>query len=117
MKLGFIGSGKMATALVHGAVSSRAFAREEILVCDAAPGLAEKLAAAVQAGATASSEELARQADTLVLCVKPVDALDALRGLRGTIGGKLVVSIVAGLPLATLQPMAIQQELAKIGQQ
>jgi len=106
MKLGFIGSGKMASALVHGAVSSRAFAREEILVCDAVPGLAEKLAAAVQAGAAATNEQLARQADALVLCVKPVDALDALRALRAHLAGKLIVSIVAGLPLATLQEAA-----------
>jgi pyrroline-5-carboxylate reductase len=106
MKLGFIGSGKMASALVHGAVSSRAFAREEIFVGDAVPGVAEKLAADAQVKAAASNEGLARQADALVLCVKPVDALDALRALRGQLAGKLIVSIVAGLPLAALQEAA-----------
>jgi pyrroline-5-carboxylate reductase len=106
MKLGFIGSGKMATALVQGAVSSRAFAAEEIFVCDAVPGLAEKLAGAVQATAAATNEQLAKQVDALVLCVKPVDALEALRGLRGSLTGKLIVSIVAGLPLAALQEAA-----------
>ena len=106
MKLGFVGSGKMATALVQGAVSSRAFAREDILVCDAVAGVAEKLAAAVKATAVAKNEDLAKQAGALVLCVKPADALDALRALRGGTAGKLIVSIVAGLPIAALQDAA-----------
>jgi pyrroline-5-carboxylate reductase len=106
MKLGFVGSGKMATALVQGAVSSRAFSREDILVCDAVPGVAQKLASAVQAKAVAKNEELAAKADVLVLCVKPADALEALRGLRDGTKGKLVVSIVAGLPIAALQDAA-----------
>jgi len=106
MKLGFVGSGKMATALVQGAVSSRAFAREDILVCDAVAGVAEKLAAAVQATAVTTNEKLATQAGTLVLCVKPVDALEALRALRDVMKGKLIISIVAGLPIAALQEAA-----------
>jgi len=106
MKLGFVGSGKMATALVQGAVSSQAFAPGEILVSDAVPGVAEKLAAASQGTAVATNEQLAAQADALVLCVKPADALAALRAVRGATAGKLIISIVAGLPLAALQEAA-----------
>jgi pyrroline-5-carboxylate reductase len=96
----------MATALVQGAVTSRAFPREDILVCDAVPGVAEKLATLVQAKAVAKNEELAAKSDALVLCVKPADALDALRALRDGVKGKLIVSIVAGLPIAALQDAA-----------
>jgi pyrroline-5-carboxylate reductase len=106
MKIGFIGSGKMATALVQGAVDSRAFAREDILVCDAMPGVAEKLAAAAQVKAVGKNEELGAKSDVLVLCVKPVDALEALKGLRDVTKGKLVISIVAGLPISALQDAA-----------
>jgi len=106
MTLGFVGSGKMATALVQGAVSSRAFPSGEIFVSDAVPAVAQKLAAAVQATAVPTNEQLAAQADVLVLCVKPTDALAALRGLHGATAGKLIISIVAGLPLAALQEAA-----------
>jgi pyrroline-5-carboxylate reductase len=51
-----------------------------------------------------SNEELARLADVLVLCVKPGDALAALRALDCT--GKLVISIVAGLTIAALEEAA-----------
>jgi pyrroline-5-carboxylate reductase len=106
MKLGFVGSGKMATALVQGAVSSRAFAREDILICDALPAVAEKLAGLVKATAVAKNEDLAKQVGALVLCVKPLDAIEALRSFRGNVAGKLVISIVAGLPIASLQDAA-----------
>ncbi len=106
MKLGFVGSGKMATALVQGAVSSRAFAREDILICDAVPAVAEKLASLVKATAVAKNEELAAKSEAIVLCVKPADALEALRGIRDGTKGKVVISIVAGLTIAALQDAA-----------
>ncbi len=105
MKFGFVGSGKMATALVQGVTRSGALRREDILVSDAAPGVAEKLAAEAQVAAS-TNEELVQQAGVLVLCVKPADALDALRSLRAAAAKKLVISIVAGLPLAALQEAA-----------
>ncbi len=106
MKLGFVGSGKMATALVSGAADSGVFAREDILVSDAVPGVAEKLAAAARVTAVATNAELVAQADVLVLCVKPNDALGALRSLGAAAADKLIISIVAGLPLAALQEAA-----------
>ena len=104
MKLGFIGSGKMASALVHGVTQSGAIPREGILVTDIHPPASLKLA--TEAGVTAlkSNAEVAAVADALVICVKPHDALAALRALDTA--GKLVISIVAGLPLAALQEAA-----------
>lgn len=106
MKIGFVGSGKMATALVSGAADSGVFTREDILVSDAVPAVAAKLAEAAKVTAVADNTELVAQADVLVLCVKPNDALDALRSLGLAAGPKLIISIVAGLPLAALQDAA-----------
>jgi pyrroline-5-carboxylate reductase len=106
MTLGFIGSGKMSTALVQGVVKSGAFPAAQIAVTDAIAGVAQKLATEAGVRVAASNAELAATADVLVLCVKPGDALDALRALAPTLGEKLVISIVAGLPLASLQQAA-----------
>lgn len=105
MKLGFLGSGKMATALVQGVVQSGAISRDVILVSDAVPGVAGKLAAA--AGVVeATNQGLIRAAEAVVLCVKPGDALAALRSIRAEAADKLIVSIVAGLPIARLRDAA-----------
>ena len=105
MKFGFVGSGKMATALVQGITRAGVFPPSDLLVSDAVPAVAQKLAA--EAGVNAvDNAKLVAESDALVLCVKPVDAIDALRGLGVGAGRKLVISIVAGLSLRTLQEAA-----------
>lgn len=105
MKLGFIGSGKMARALVQGVAEAGVVARDDIAVSDAIHAVAQKLAN--DSGVTAkSNDELVAFADVLVLCVKPNDALAALRSIRESAADKLVISIVAGLPISKLQEAA-----------
>jgi pyrroline-5-carboxylate reductase len=105
MKLGFIGSGKMASALVQGVTRAGVVPCEAVAVSDAVQSVAQKLASAAGVAAK-SNDELVAFADALVLCVKPNDAVAALRSLRESAGNKLVISIVAGLPIAKLQEAA-----------
>jgi pyrroline-5-carboxylate reductase len=104
MKFGFIGSGKMASALVRGVTQSGTISKELIIVTDVVPAAAQKLA--TEAGVTAleTNAEVAAAAETLIVCVKPQDALGALQGIDAK--GKLLISIVAGLPIAALQEAA-----------
>jgi pyrroline-5-carboxylate reductase len=106
MTLGFLGSGKMSTALVQGVVKSGAFSPKEVVVADCVAAAAEKLATTTGARVADSNAELASASDVIVLCVKPGDALGALRALGTALRGKLVVSIVAGLPIAALEKAA-----------
>jgi pyrroline-5-carboxylate reductase len=106
MILGFIGSGKMATALARGVAGSGAFAPRDLLVTDVVPAASTKLAELTGGTAVASNRELARAASALLLCVKPADALPALEQLRAELAGKLVISIVAGLSTKSLQNAA-----------
>ena len=106
MKLGFIGCGKMATALVGGVVESGLCPAESILVNDSVPVAAETLAKKNGVIVQADAQGLAAAVDAVVLCVKPADALVALRGMGDALAGKLVISIVAGLSLARLEGAA-----------
>jgi len=106
VKLGFLGSGKMATALAGGVLKAAAFAPEEIAVTDCAPAAAKALAEKFQLRCVATNAELVSWADTIILCVKPGDALPALRALRNEMGNKLLISIAAGLTLALLEESA-----------
>lgn len=96
----------MATALVGGVVNAGLFPADSIGVYDCVPEAAEALARKTGATAAESAEALAQAADALVVCVKPADALDAIRALSGSLSGKLVISIAAGLSIARLEDAA-----------
>jgi len=106
MKLGFIGCGKMATALIDGVVQSGMCSAESILVNDTIPAAAEALAKKTGVTVVEDAQRLAGAVEALVLCVKPADALVALRGMGDALAGKLVISIVAGLSLGRLEETA-----------
>jgi pyrroline-5-carboxylate reductase len=106
MKLGFIGCGKMASALAGGVLKSGAFAKEAIFVTDKIPGAVKNLTATHGVQAVADNAALAASADVVLLCVKPGDAFDALQTTREQLSGKLVISILAGVTLAALQKSA-----------
>lgn len=121
MKIGFIGCGKMATALVQGVLKSGLAAPGDILLSDAYPAAVEKLAKATGGTGVASNAELFNAADVMVLAVKPGDAVAALKSLAagqmestmrwawksdGPGQTKLLLSIVAGLQLPAIEAAA-----------
>jgi pyrroline-5-carboxylate reductase len=104
MRLGFIGCGKMATALVRGLIASKTVQPDEITASDADAGAAARLAEATGVRAVRANAELRAAADVLVLCVKPPDVKGALAQIDTA--GSLLISIVAGLTLQSLQKLA-----------
>ncbi len=100
MTLGFIGSGKMATALVEGVLRAGLCAPSDIHASDALPAASAALAEKCGVTIAPDNRALAAAAQILILCVKPTDASAALGEMETR--GKLVISIVAGLPLAAL---------------
>ena len=121
MKLGFIGCGKMATALVQGVIKSGLAKPEDLTVSDAVPAAMENLAKTTGVKAVGSNVEVAAVSDAIVLAVKPGDAILALQSMgtgamESTMrwawkggdqeGNKLLLSIVAGLPLEKLEAAA-----------
>jgi pyrroline-5-carboxylate reductase len=67
---------------------------------------AKALEEELQVRALKANADVVAAADALVLCVKPQDALSALNELQSKLGGKLVVSIAAGLTLGQLESAA-----------
>ncbi|MGC3989042.1 MAG: pyrroline-5-carboxylate reductase [Chthoniobacteraceae bacterium] len=106
MKIGFLGCGKMASALLEGVVHSGAIETGNLAIYDRSTEVTQTFAARTGVQIASSSEELAGQCAALVLCVKPGDAQAALAPLQPALAGKLVISIMAGIPLARLQEMA-----------
>ena len=106
MTLGFIGCGKMASALVRGVLRAGVAARENVFVSDSFSWAAQQLAAETGVSALASNREVVAASEAVLLCVKPQDVLRVLEELAPALSGKLVVSIAAGVSLFSLERSA-----------
>ena len=102
-KLGFIGVGNMGEALVKGLIGSGAARPLEIWVSARRPERVQELVRlyGVRGG---SNAEVAREADIVVLAVKPQILDQVLRGIAQELThDKLVISVAAGVPIAAIE--------------
>ncbi len=102
----FLGAGNMAGALVKGLLAARALSPERVICTDVRSARLEELHARYGVRTSSSNEEAAREADVIVLSTKPqvFDRLlaDVARGVRPD---ALVVSIAAGIAIASIEAM------------
>ena len=104
MKIGFIGAGNMASAIVGGAVKSGKFASNDIYVCDINEEKVNKLKTELGVNAAADALELINSVDTVVLAVKPNVFASLLPSVSKNINNKgtFVISIAAGKSVAEI---------------
>lgn len=98
-KLGFIGCGNMATAIINGAVSSEFLKGESICVFDVDMGKAEHLKKTCGVNCCSSVEEIAEKCEFVVLAVKPQIFPTVLPQIKDKLNKTTVVSIGAGKTL------------------
>jgi pyrroline-5-carboxylate reductase len=101
MKITFLGGGNMANALIGGMLK-QGIAAADITVIDPGSAAREKLAATYAVNCLETAEMLGSAGELLVLAVKPQQMKEAVAPLTGKLGNAVVVSIAAGLDLATL---------------
>jgi pyrroline-5-carboxylate reductase len=99
-KLGFIGAGNMASAIIGGIYRLHGPLREDIYVSDIDSVLLRRLESSYTILRTTNSNTLvAQQSDIVFLCVKP-DILEVvIDEIRDFVRDKLIVSIAAGKSL------------------
>jgi len=106
--LAFIGAGNMSRSIIAGLINA-GYPAQYIIAAN--PSLPKLTALACDYGITItqSNAEAVRQAEVIVLAVKPqlmADMLAALVAELGSLEGKLLISIAAGIKLARLGEMA-----------
>jgi pyrroline-5-carboxylate reductase len=103
LRIGFLGAGRMATALARGWLAAGLAAPDRVLASDPVPQVREAFAAGHGLRATADNREVVAASDVLILAVKPQSMKGLLAEVRPAVGPRhLVVSIAAGITLRQL---------------
>jgi pyrroline-5-carboxylate reductase len=104
LNIGFIGGGNMARSLIGGLLA-RGWRAEQIAVADPMPEQLDALRAAYTVRVTNDNVVAARDADIVVLAVKPQEMRRAAEGIQASIAGKrpLLISVAAGIRASDIQ--------------
>ena len=97
LSIGFIGAGRMATALARGFVNAGLVPPENLIASDPVPAGREAFAQALGCEATDSNADVLAKAKVIVLAFKPHQLDEATEPVRDQFDeSHLVISILAG---------------------
>ena len=102
-KIGFIGAGNMAGAIIGGIIDAKVFASGKVFVYDIVQERLAELGKQFGVKATGSIKELVDSVDTIVLSVKPQVFVDVLEGIKDHVKkDQTIISIAAGVTTAKI---------------
>src|SRR5580704_17856155 len=104
LRIGFLGAGKMATALARGWLRAGLATRENVLASDPLLAARDEFQKETSTTAVIDNADVVAGSDVLVLAVKPQSMSELLREIRAFVTKRhLTISIAAGI---TLQQIA-----------
>ncbi len=102
-KIGFIGGGNMAEAMIKGLLSASFIEAKNVFVSEPSEAKRDTLHAEYKIKVSADNRELVKKCDIIILAVKPQIVQKVLRDIASLVGrDKLVISIAAGVPIAIM---------------
>ena len=114
-RIGFVGAGNMAQAMIKGLLESQLTVPDHIFVSNRTPGKLQKLNENYKVNIMSSNEEVIEKSDIVVLAVKPQDLLIAIEPLAGLfMDHQIVLSLAAGIRLKTLEKHLPQCRLVRL---
>jgi len=103
-KIGFIGAGNMAGALIRGLLRSGRWKPEDLWVSDPLDAQLRRFKRVHKVEGTRDNRQLVRGSQTIVLAVKPQNLAQVLEEIRAEVTPKkLFLSIAAGFPLRRIE--------------
>ena len=104
LKIGFLGAGKMASALAKAFVQASLVTSKQILAADPIEAARAQFDQLTGAQTTSSNLDVVQAAPIVLLAVKPAQVEDVLREVRSACTPEhLIISIAAGVTLARLE--------------
>ncbi|MFM6928343.1 MAG: pyrroline-5-carboxylate reductase [Bdellovibrio sp.] len=113
-KIGFLGAGNMAQAMIKGLIEGGIPAKH-IYASNRSEGKLIKLVEEYQINASSTNEELVDTCDIVILAIKPQDLLTALEPVgRAFDENKIVISVAAGVRMEKLEKFLNGARLARV---
>ena len=104
MKIGFIGCGNMAKAMLGGILKNEICAKEDVIATAKSEASRENARNTYGIQVTADNIEAAKSADVLVLAVKPIFYEEVIHEIKDAVDEKkIIISIAPGKTLAWLE--------------
>lgn len=104
MKLGFIGTGNLASAIVRGVVASGKIAPREILIFDVNSQKLDELQKELSVNVAACAKDIAAKCENVVIAVKPKDFAALVDEIKEDVkeNNPLVISTAAGTAISKI---------------
>ena len=115
-KIGFLGGGNMADAIIKGLVSASFIETKNIMASDISLPRLEHLRRNYKIKTTRDNREVVAKSDIIVLAVKPQvfkKVLKEIQDLAST--GKLFISVAAGVPLSVMEEILFGAQKKRVG--
>lgn len=101
-KIGFIGCGKMASAIINGIINSD-ISCHELSGSEVDLSVANDASERLNIPVVADNKKLCSENDVIFIATKPNCVKDIINGVKDVAKGKLVVSIAAGVCIETIE--------------
>jgi pyrroline-5-carboxylate reductase len=103
MKIGFIGGGNMAEAILSSVLATGLASPEEVGVSDILDSRLAYLAQKYKIAVSQDNRKVVKDKEIIILAIKPQTLIDVAVGLKGTFQAtQLVISIIAGKSINTI---------------
>ncbi len=105
----------MAQALMEGVLKAGLYQADKIWISDVRPERLDELKTRYRVRTTADNTELVRQADIVILSVKPQVMADVLESIAGILkNNALVISIAAGITTASIRKTLGEVQIVRV---
>ncbi|MEN6384693.1 MAG: pyrroline-5-carboxylate reductase [Phycisphaerales bacterium] len=113
-KIGFIGAGNMAEAIIKGIIDTHICQPEDIIIADVRKERVNELEDKYKIS-FATNTQLAQSVDILILSVKPQNMAEVLNEIKSSISSDtLIVSIAAGITTSFITKMLGQNAVIRV---
>ena len=113
MNIGFIGGGALAEAVIKG-IADKIVAAQNIFVADPVKNRVDHLNRTYHINADIDAAQFLDKIDLVILAVKPKDAINALHSISRLDKKILILSVVAGFPIASIEKIFPENAIVRV---